>query len=42
MQGYKAAPALPAISRLIQDEDPWVRREAERTLEELRPLPTRG
>jgi HEAT repeat protein len=42
MQGYKATPALPAISRLMQDEDPWVRREAERTLDELRPLPARG
>jgi HEAT repeat protein len=41
MQGRKAEPALQAISRLVQDEDPWVRREAERTLEELRPLPAR-
>jgi HEAT repeat protein len=39
MQGLKAMPAIPAISRLIQDDDPWVRREAERTLEALRPMP---
>jgi HEAT repeat protein len=42
MQGRKAVPAIPAISRLTEDEDPWVRREAERALEALRPMPMRG
>ena len=42
MQGWKAVPALAAISRLTEDEDPWVRREAERTLEELRPAPAQA
>ncbi|MCC6124084.1 MAG: hypothetical protein IT426_03920 [Pirellulales bacterium] len=41
MQGWKAVPAIAAISRLTEDEDPWVRREAERTLEVLRPMPAR-
>jgi hypothetical protein len=41
MQGWKAVPAIAAISRLTEDEDPWVRREAERTLEALRPMPSR-
>jgi HEAT repeat protein len=42
MQGTKAVPAIAAISRLTEDEDPCVRREAERTLEALRPMPARG
>jgi hypothetical protein len=42
MQGPKAVHALAAISRLTDDEDVGVRREAERTLEALRPLPARA
>jgi HEAT repeat protein len=39
LQGHRAAPALPAISSLLNDQDPRVRREAERTIESLQMCP---
>ncbi|MGA2797094.1 MAG: HEAT repeat domain-containing protein [Thermoguttaceae bacterium] len=42
MQGTKASGAVPAISRLLDDEDPWVRREAEQAIEQLTPVAIRA
>jgi HEAT repeat protein len=42
MQGIKAATAVPAISRLLDDADPWVRREAEQAIEQLTPVAIRA
>ena len=42
MQGTKAAGAVPAISRLLDDADPWVRREAEQAIEQLAPVAIRA
>jgi len=36
MQGRRATPAIPAIARLLSDQDPQVRNEVERTIEHLR------
>jgi HEAT repeat protein len=36
LQGAKAVAAIPAISRLLTDQDPRVRNEAERAVDHLR------
>jgi hypothetical protein len=36
LQGLRAMGAMPAIAALLDDQDPGVRREAERTLDHLR------
>lgn len=35
LNGERAAPAIPAISRLLEDTDPHVRGEAQRALRRL-------
>ncbi|MGD0383818.1 MAG: hypothetical protein ABSA77_09870 [Thermoguttaceae bacterium] len=42
IRGSKAAEAVPAISRLLDDEDPRVRREAEQAIEQLSPIAIRA
>lgn len=39
LQGLRALAAIPAIATLLTDQDPRVRREAERTLDSLRMAP---
>jgi HEAT repeat protein len=39
LQGLRALAAIPAISTLLTDQDPRVRREAERTLDSFRMTP---
>jgi HEAT repeat protein len=36
LQGFRAVAAIPAISALLTDQDPRVRREAERAVDDLR------
>ena len=36
LQGVRAVAAIPAISGLLTDQDPRVRREAERAVDQLR------
>jgi HEAT repeat protein len=36
LQGTKAVAAIPAIARLLTDQDPRVRNEAERAVDHLR------
>ncbi len=36
LQGFRAVAAIPAISALLSDTDPRVRREAERAIDQLR------
>ena len=36
LQGRRAVVAIPAISELLDDQDPRVRREAERAIDHLR------
>jgi hypothetical protein len=36
LQGVRAVLAIPAISALLDDDDPRVRREAERAIDDLR------
>ncbi|MFZ1936861.1 MAG: HEAT repeat domain-containing protein [Thermoguttaceae bacterium] len=36
LQGFRAVAAIPAIAALLADQDPRVRREAERAVDDLR------
>ena len=36
LQGFRAVAAIPAISALLTDQDPRVRREAERAIDHLK------
>jgi HEAT repeat protein len=36
LQGFRAVAAIPAITALLTDQDPRVRREAERAIEHLK------
>jgi HEAT repeat protein len=38
LHGPRAVAAIPALASLLTDEDPRVRYEAERALDQLRPL----
>jgi HEAT repeat protein len=36
LQGFRAVAAIPAIAELLTDQDPRVRREAERAIDQLK------